>query len=117
MRSSGHVRTVQLVQSGAFEVGVMDHLVWETELKAGKIDPKLVSVIYETPPFPDYHWVARGDIDAVYGVGFTKKLADTILAIDDPKLMAVFSRSKFIPAKNDDYKVIEEVGKLTGLIN
>jgi len=115
--SGDHSRTAQLVQSGAFEVGVMDHLVWETELKSGKIDPKLVSVIYETPSFPDYHWVARGDIDAVYGAGFTKKLTDTILAIDDPKLMAVFSRSKFIPAKNDDYKVIEDVGKLTGLIN
>jgi hypothetical protein len=32
-------------------------------------------------------------------------------------MLAIFDRTKFIPAKNADYKVIEEVGKLTGLIN
>jgi len=29
----------------------------------------------------------------------------------------VFGRTKFIPAKNEDYKVIEDVAKLTGLLN
>ena len=36
---------------------------------------------------------------------------------DDPKLLAIFDRTKFIPTKNDNYKAIEAVGKLTGLIN
>ena len=115
--SGDHSRTLQLVQSGAFEVGVMDRVVWDTEVKAGKVDAKMVSVIWETPPFPDYHWVARGDVDNTYGEGFTKKLTATILGIDDPALLAIFARSKFIPAKNEDYKIIEEVGKLTGLFN
>jgi len=115
--SGDHSRTVQLVQSGAYEVGVMDRIVWDTEVKAGKVDTKLVSVIWETPPFPDYHWVARGDVDKTYGEGFTKRLTATILGIDDPQLLAVFGRTKFIPAKNEDYKVIEDVAKLTGLLN
>lgn len=115
--SGDHSRTLQLVQSGAFEVGVMDRIIYETEVKAGKVDPKMVSVIWETPPFPDYHWVARGDLDKTFGDGFTKKLATTILEITDPQLLAAFGRSKFIPAKNEDYKVIEDVAKLTGLLN
>jgi len=115
--SGDHSRTVQLVQSGAYEVGVMDRIVWDTEVKAGKVDTKLVSVIWETPPFPDYHWVARGDVDKTYGEGFTKRLTATILGIDDPQLLTVFGRTKFIPAKNEDYKVIEDVAKLTGLLN
>jgi phosphonate transport system substrate-binding protein len=115
--SGDHSRTVQLVQSGAYEVGILDSIVWKTENKAGKVDDKLVSVIWESPPFPDYHWVARGELDKVYGAGFTQKLQDTILGINDPALLAVFARSKFIPAKNEDYKVIEDVAKLVGLLN
>ncbi len=115
--SGDHSRTVQLVQSGAFEVGVMDSIVWKSEVKDGKVDSKAVSVIWESPPFPDYHWVARGDIDKVYGTGFTAKIRDTILGIEDPALLAIFARSKFIPAKNEDYKVIEDVAGLAGLFN
>jgi phosphonate transport system substrate-binding protein len=115
--SGDHSRTIQLVQSGAYQVGVLNHLVWDQEVKSGKVDTKTVSVIWETPTYPDYHWVARGDIDKGFGPGFTSRLQAAILAVDDPKLLAIFDRTKFIPAKNDDYKVIEEVGKLTGLIN
>jgi phosphonate transport system substrate-binding protein len=115
--SGDHSRTIQLVQSGAYQVGVLNHLVWDQEVKSGKVDTKAVSVIWETPTYPDYHWVARGDIDKTFGTGFTGLLQAAILGVDDPKLLAIFDRKKFIPAKNDDYKVIEEVGKLTGLIN
>jgi phosphonate transport system substrate-binding protein len=115
--SGDHSRTIQLVQSGAYQVGVLNHLVWEQELKSGKIDTNAVSVIWETPTYPDYHWVVRGDVDKAYGAGFTAKLQSAILAIDDPKLLTIFDRTKFIPAKNEEYKAIEDVGKLTGLIN
>jgi phosphonate transport system substrate-binding protein len=115
--SGDHSRTIQLVQSGAYQVGVLNHLVWDQEVKSGKVDSKLVSVIWETPTYPDYHWVARGDIDQTFGAGFMKKLQASILDVDDPKLLAIFDRKKFIPARNEDYRVIEEVGKLTGLIN
>jgi len=115
--SGDHSRTIQLVQSGAYQVGVLNHLVWEQEVKSGKVDTKAVSVIWETPTYPDYHWVARGDVDQTFGAGFTARLQTSILAIDDAQLLAIFDRSKFIPARNDDYKVIENVGRLTGLIN
>jgi phosphonate transport system substrate-binding protein len=115
--SGDHSRTIQLVQSGAYQVGVLNHLVWDQEVKSGKVDTKQVSVIWETPTYPDYHWVARGDIDKNYGAGFMGRLQAVILGVDDPKMLAIFDRKKFIPAKNGDYKVIEEVGKLTGLIN
>jgi len=115
--SGDHSRTIQLVQSGAYQVGVLNHLVWEQEVKSGKVDTKAVSVIWETPTYPDYHWVARGDIDKTFGAGFVGRLQAALLGVDDPKLLAIFDRTRFVPAKNDDYKVIEDVGKLTGLIN
>jgi phosphonate transport system substrate-binding protein len=115
--SGDHSRTAQLVQSGAFEVGVLDFTVWDLDRKAGKIDPAQVGVIWETPTYPDYQWTVRGDVDSVYGVGFKQKLTAALLAIDDPAILAQFARSKFIPAKNSDYGPIEEVGQVTKLLN
>jgi len=115
--SGDHSRTIQLVQSGAYETGVLDYTVWGLENKAGKIDPSKVVVIWESPTYPDYQWTVRGDVDKTFGPGFKKKLQDALIAIDDPKILEQFARSKFIPAKNSDYAPIEEVGKVTKLLN
>jgi phosphonate transport system substrate-binding protein len=115
--SGDHSRTIQLVQSGAYEVGVLDYSVWELDKKAGKIDPAQVVVIWESPTFPDYQWTVRGDVDRIYGAGFKDKLTAALLAVEDRAILDQFARSKFIPAKNADYGPIEEVGKVTNLLN
>ncbi len=115
--SGDHSRTIKLVQSGAYEVGVVDYTVWELEKKARKIDESQVKVIWESSTFPDYNWSVRGDVDEVYGDGFKEKLRAVLLAIDDPAILSQFARSKFISAKNSDYAPIEEVAKVTDLLN
>jgi phosphonate transport system substrate-binding protein len=115
--SGDHSRTIQLVQSGAFEVGVLDYTVWDLDSKAGKVEPSQVQVIWESPTYPDYQWTVRGDVDQRYGAGFKDKLRAALLAIDDPAILAQFARSKFIPAKNSDYAPIEEVAKVSNLLN
>jgi phosphonate transport system substrate-binding protein len=115
--SGNHSRTIQLVQSGAFDTGVLDYTVWDLDKKAGKVDEGQVQVIWETPTFPDYNWTVRGDVDSVYAAGFKDKLQAALLAIDDPAILEQFARSKFIPAKNSDYAPIEEVAKVTNLLN
>jgi phosphonate transport system substrate-binding protein len=115
--SGDHSRTIQLVQSGAFELGVLDYTVWEVENKAGKVDPSQVKVIWESPTYPDYQWTIRGDVEETYGAGFKKKVRDAILTIDDPTILGYFARSKFIPAGNGDYGPIEEVAKTSNLLN
>src|SRR4029453_17163310 len=115
--SGDHSRTIQLVQSGAYEVGALDYSVWELDKQGGKVDAAQVGVIWESPTFPDYQWTVRGGVDGVYGTGFTEKLRATLIAIDDPAILTQFARPKFIPAKNADYGPIEEVGKLTNLLN
>lgn len=115
--SGDHSRTIQLVQSGAYEVGVLDYTVWDLEKKAGKIDETQVQVIWETPTYPDYNWTVRGDVDKVYGAGFKEKLQAALLSVDDKAILDQFARSKFIPAKNADYAPIEDVAKATNLLN
>ena len=114
--SGDHSRTIQLVQSGAYDIGVVDYSVWDLDRKAGKVDESKVSVIWRSPPFPDYQWTVRGDVDATFGPGFTQKLKDTLVGITDAAILAPFGRSKFIPADNAEYAPVAAVAKAAGLL-
>ena len=115
--SGDHSRTIQLVQSGAYDLGVVDYSVWDLDRKAGKVDESKVSVIWQSPPFPDYQWTIRGDVDATFGPGFAQKVKDTLVGITDPAILAPFGRSKFIPADNAEYAPVEAVAKAAGLLD
>ena len=115
--SGNHSKTISLVQSGAYEVGAVNFKVWDRELKEGKIDTSKVKVIYKTSAYPDYQFTARGDLDATYGAGFTKRLTVALLKIKDKKILEAFPRSGFISAKNKDFEPILTVGRKIGLID
>ena len=115
--SGDHSRTIALVQSGAYQVGAVNFKVWENELKAGSIDKSKVSVIWETPPYPDYQWTIRGDVDKVWGDGFKSRVKNALLGIKDPDLLASFPRKRFVAAENSDYKPILDVGRKIGLLD
>jgi len=115
--SGNHSRTIALVQTGAYQVGATNFKVWEKELAAGKIDTNKVSVIWQTPTYPDYQWSIRGDVDQRWGAGFKQKVKQALLDMNDPDLLNAFPRSAFIPAKNADYQPILETAKEIGLID
>lgn len=115
--SGDHSKTLELVQSGAYDVGVLNYAVYRNEVQAGKVDPAKVIVLWETPSYPDYQWTVRGDADAVYGKGFTAKLTAALLGMNDKTLLDSFERSKFIPAANKDYAPIEATAKAIGLLD
>jgi phosphonate transport system substrate-binding protein len=114
--SGDHSTTIALVAAGSYEVGAVNYAVWE-RMKAE--DPTVLStvrVLWQTPPYPDYHWTIRGDVDARYGAGFSARVQAALLALDDPDLLARFPRSAFVPATNADYQVIEQVALDVGLL-
>lgn len=112
-----HSQTIAQVQAGAYEVGAVNYAVWESELAAGKIDPKKVAVIWTTPTYPDYQWSIRGDADKTFGKGFTEKVKRALLNMEDPELLASFPRKSFVPASNADYAPIEATAKSIGLLD
>ena len=115
--SGNHSKTIALVQSGAYQVGAVNFKVWQNNLKAGKIDPAKVSIIWKTPPYPDYQWTIRGDVDKRWSGGFKKRVTEALLGMSDPDLLASFPRKSFIPAKNADYLPILDVAERIKLIN
>ncbi|WP_341937476.1 putative selenate ABC transporter substrate-binding protein [Marinimicrobium sp. C2-29] len=115
--SGNHSRTASLVASGAYQLGALNYTVWETELETGNIDPDDAYVVYKTPRYPNYQWSIRGDVDERFGEGFTDKVRQALLNMDDSAMLESFPRSKFIPASNDDYAVIRDVAQEIGLID
>lgn len=115
--SGDHSRTASLVASGAYQLGALNYTVWENEVAAGNIDVESVNVIWQTPPYPDYQWTVRGDVDQRFGEGFTERLRQALLNMDDPSLLASFPRSGFIPASNEDYAIIRDVAQQIDLLD
>jgi phosphonate transport system substrate-binding protein len=119
--SGSHDATIALVQSGSYEAGALNEKVWLDSLEDGKADPSKVVVLWRTPPYPDYHWIARGDLDQRFGAGFSKRLSEAILSWspEDPEqrqILELFSAERFIPARAADYATIEKIGRKTGKI-
>ena len=115
--SGDHSRTLSLVESGAYATGALNYQVWDQALADGDIDTDKVRVIWETPAYPDYHWTVRGDLDQRFGDGFSQRVTEVLLAIDDPELLEAFPRSAFVPADNDDYQAIEDTAEAIGLLD
>ncbi|WP_298443904.1 putative selenate ABC transporter substrate-binding protein [uncultured Ferrimonas sp.] len=115
--SGDHNRTIELVQAGSYQVGALNYKVWERALSEGKVDTSKVNVIWTTPEYTDYQWTIRGDADARFGAGFSAKVQQALLNIDQPKLLNAFPRSKFVEASNDDYQAIKATAQKIGLID
>ncbi len=115
--SGNHSRTVALVESGAYEVGAVNFKVWDRMVEEKKVDTSKVSVIWKTPPYPDYQWTIRGDVNDVWGEGFSAKVKQALLDMKDPELLKSFPRASFISAKNEDFQPIEDTAKAIGLLD
>ena len=119
--SGSHDATIAVVQSGAYEVGALNEQVWRSNVTDGRVDPGKVSVIWRTPPYVDYHWVVRPGLDERFGEGFTDKLQSALLDLsadteNGATILELFGAERFIPAKDEDYVMIETVGRQLGKI-
>jgi phosphonate transport system substrate-binding protein len=115
--SGNHSRTIALVESGAYQLGALNYKVWDAAVEAGKVDTSKVKIIWETPTYPDYQWTVRGDLDAAYGKGFTARVEQALLKMNDPELLSSFPRQGFIPASNSDFEPVRKVAKKIGLLD
>ena len=119
--SGSHDATIALVQSGAYQVGALNEQVWKSNVKNGRVDPAKVRVIWRTPPYVDYHWVARPGLDKRFGSGFTQRIQAALIGLKPDTtrrelVLSLFGAKRFIPANAKDYAPIEKVGRQLGKI-
>ena len=113
--SGAHDATVAFVASGKVEAGVLNASVWDKLVESKKVDTAKVRVFATTPPYYDYNWTVRGDLDPA----LVKKLTAAFLKLDantHREIMSLQRASKFIPTKASNYDGIENAARSAGLI-
>jgi phosphonate transport system substrate-binding protein len=118
--SGSHDTTWKLVESGTFQAGALNEGVWARAVRENQVDQNKVRLLETTPPYFDYNWTVRPDLDETFGDGFTQRLKQALLDMgNDPaqkEIMAAFNDIQFIETKNENYAAIEEIAKRLGLL-
>ncbi len=115
--SGAHDATVAFVQAGKVDAGVLNASVWDKLVEQNKVDTTKVRVFATTPPYFDYNWTARGDLDPK----IQAKITQAFLKLDPAnpahkEIMALQRASKFIPTRAENYKGIETAAHAAGLL-
>ncbi|MGE3536478.1 MAG: putative selenate ABC transporter substrate-binding protein [Candidatus Tectimicrobiota bacterium] len=115
--SGAHDATALQVAGGKVDAGALNISVWNKMLEEKKLEPSQVTVFYTTPPYYDYNWTVRGDLDAA----LVQKLRDAFLALDPQipehkEILALQRASRFIATRPENYQGIEDAARSAGLL-
>ena len=116
--SGSHDKTWKLVESGAFQAGVLNEAVWESAVAGGRVDTTKVRELLTTPAYFDYNWTIRGDVDDTFGEGFTERVRRVLLQMDGShrSILDLHSTDRFVETANDNYAAIERVARSLGFV-
>jgi len=119
--SGSHDTTIELVTAGSYQAGVLNSQVWDSRLAEGAVDLERVQEIWRTPPYHDYHWVIRPDVQERFGQDFPQRVTDALLALDasnpeHAEILNLFGAERFIETENANYAEIEAIGRQIGQI-
>ncbi len=115
--SGAHDATVAFVASGRAEAGALNSSVYDRLIEKGDANAKAVRILAKTPPYYDYNWTVRGDLDPA----LVKKLTDAFLKLDaknpaHKEILDLQRATRFIATKPENYKGIEEAARSAGLL-
>ena len=95
--SGAHDATALWVESGKVEAGALNEAVRDKLVQTKKVDPNKVKVFWTTPPYIDYVWTVRGDLDGnlveKIAAAFTKLNYNNLSALSKPFSRAAVSAS------------------------
>ena len=116
--SGAHDATAIWVQSGRVDAGALNMAVWEKLVETKKVDTSQVFVFWTTPPYVDYNWTVRGDLDK----GLVQKIQQAFLKLDrsnpeQAKLLDLHRATRYVAVESEDiFQPIEEAARQGGLI-
>jgi phosphonate transport system substrate-binding protein len=78
--------------------GGLSQPIYARLLKEGKIDPKAVRVLEESPAIPEYMWTFRAGLDPA----FKEEIRQAFIHVNDDAALKVFRAEAFIPCVDSD---------------
>ncbi len=115
--SGAHDATALWVESGKVDAGALNFLVWDKLVQTKKVDLSKVNVFWTTPPYVDYVWTVRGELDK----GLQERITAAFLKLDyqnpeHKRLLDLHRTEKYIKANDEDWKATEEAAIAAGLL-
>ncbi len=115
--SGAHDATALWVESGKVDAGALNEAVWDKLVQTKRIDPNKVQVFWTTPPYIDYVWTVRGDLES----SLVEKIAAAFTKLSysnpaDRKLMDLQRTKRYVRVKVEQFKPAEEAAIAAGLL-
>lgn len=115
--SGAHDATIAAVAGGKVQAGALNISVWEKFVQEKKVDPAQVKVFFTTPPYYDYNWTVRADMDAALREKIRQAFLDLSPASPEGKVILNLQRAtRFIPTRVENYAQIEAAARHAGLL-
>lgn len=106
--TGSHPATAKAVESGAVDAGALDETVYRSMVSGGQVDGNKVRVFYTSPPFVDYVWVARKDVDAAHREKFVNAFLGLKEGRDDA-VLNILRGKNYVRADDAEYANIRAV--------
>lgn len=116
--SGAHDATALWVQASRVDAGALNMSVWDKLVETKKVDTSQVFVFWTTPPYVDYNWTVRGDLDK----GLVDKIKQAFLKLErsnpeHAKLLDLHRATRYVAVESEDiFQPIEEAARQGGLI-
>jgi phosphonate transport system substrate-binding protein len=113
--SGSHAATAKAVEAGAVDAGALDETVFHQMVSNHDIDGAKVRIFFTTPPFVDYVWVARKDVNPA----LADKFAQAFLSLQQPKdaqVLDILRGTGFVRANDQEYGNIRSVARQLGML-
>ena len=115
--TGGHDATALAVAKGKVDAGALNEIVYRNLVKKGLINESEVRIFWTTPPYADYNWTVRADLDRE----LVSKIAKAFLDLDssnprDKEILELLGAERYILTFDDDFKKIKEAALDAGLL-
>lgn len=115
--TGGHDATALAVVNKKVDAGAVDEAVYARLVNDGKLDAGKLKVFYTTPPFFDYVWAARRELDPALADAFARAMMalDTGNPAHKP-VLELLQATRYVHADDASYDKLRQAATSAGLL-
>lgn len=108
--SRAHDETAKWVRDGKVEVGAANSQIIHQMFLDGRLSPKSLRVLWESPPYVDYVWAIQPFIDE----SLRARIREAFLLLDghdssQVELLREMGAGYFLPVRHNDFLALEQI--------
>ena len=106
-----HDAVARAVETGKVQAGALSRPIYESLLKAGKLDGSKLRILAETRPIPNYPMAMQGKLSPQ----LKQQIRDAFLELRDPGILKSFRAEGFVATNDAAYDVLRITARILRL--